>query len=118
MVADFVDEHRDLWRLSEADASGIEVVSVSERGLPTVQLVQRADGVEVFNSEVSAAVSPSNEVIAMAGQFFPGAASARESRRATATGAEEAIAVAALDLTGHDYATAGFVADEDRKRGR
>src|SRR3954452_9992625 len=49
-VTDFVDEHRDLWRLSEADTSGIEVVSVSERGLPTVQLIQRANGFEVFNS--------------------------------------------------------------------
>jgi extracellular elastinolytic metalloproteinase len=112
-VTDFIDEHRDLWRLSEADASGIDVVSVSRRGLPTVQLVQRTDGVEVFNSEVSAAVSPSNEVIAVAGQFFPGAASAQASRRASATSAEQAIAMAALDLTGHDYVEARFVAVED-----
>jgi extracellular elastinolytic metalloproteinase len=114
-VVDFVTEHRDLWRLSPADASGIEVVSVSRRGLPTVQLVQRADGLEVFNSEVTAAVSPANEVFSVAGQFFPGAVSAQESRRGpAATSAEEAIAVAALDLTGRDYSAAEFVAEPER----
>lgn len=66
--------------------------------------MQRAEGVEVFNSEVTAAVGARNEVISVAGQFFPGAGSASKSRRATATTAEEAVAVAALDLTGRDHA--------------
>jgi hypothetical protein len=113
-VNEFITSHRDLWRLSAADASGIEVVSVSRRGLPTVQLIQRTDGFEVFNSEVTAAVSPANEVISVAGQFFPGAVSAEESRRMTATSAEEAIAVAALNLTGRDYSAAEFVVEPDR----
>ena len=84
-----------------------------------MQLVQRVDGVEVFNSDVTAAVSPANEVISVAGQFFPGAASAQESRRGQRDQSPRRRSrVAALDLTGHDYAAADFVADDDRTGGR
>ncbi|MFI7494611.1 M36 family metallopeptidase [Kocuria sp. M4R2S49] len=107
-VQRFVTEHGDLWRLSEADAQGVEVVSVSGRGLRTVQLVQRAEGVEVFNSEATAAIGPDGAVVSVAGQFFPGAAEARSARTATTTSAEEAIALAAYDLTGVEYDSTAF----------
>jgi extracellular elastinolytic metalloproteinase len=88
-VTDFIDEHRDLWRLSEADASGIDVVSVSRRGLPTVQLVQRTDGVEVFNSEVQRGGQPVERGHRGGRPVLPGrgfgagvAASQRDQRRA------------------------------------
>ncbi|WIG16384.1 M36 family metallopeptidase [Kocuria rosea] len=121
-VQRFVTEHGDLWRLSEADAQGVEVVSVSGRGLRTVQLVQRADGLEVFNSEATAAIGPDGDVISVAGQFFPGAAQAAGARAATiaasstrdtttgVTTAEEAITVAAFDLTGVEYPATAFSA--------
>lgn len=111
-VTRFVEERGDLWRLSPEDVSGVEVVSVSGKGLQTVQLVQRAGGVEVFNSEVTAAVSPSNQVVSLAGQFFPGAATAQQSRRGPATTAEEAIVAAALDLTGSEYDPSAFTQED------
>ena len=111
-VQRFVTEHGDLWRLSEADAQGVTIVSVSGRGLRTVQLVQRADGLEVFNSEATAAIGPDGDVMSVAGQFFPGAAQAAGARAAsTTTGvttAEEAIAVVAFDLTGVEYPATAF----------
>ncbi|MGH3565049.1 MAG: M36 family metallopeptidase [Pseudonocardia sp.] len=112
-VTRFVKERGDLWRLSPEDVSGVEVVSVSGKGLQTVQLVQRAGGVEVFNSEVTAAVSRSNQVVSLAGQFFPGAATAQQSRSGPTTTAEEAIVAAALDLTGSEYDPSAF-AQEDQ----
>ncbi|GAA1746333.1 M36 family metallopeptidase [Kocuria aegyptia] len=109
-VQRFVAEHGDLWQLSAADAQGVEIVSVSGRGLRTVQLVQRADGLEVFNSEATAAIGPDGDVISVAGQFFPGAAQAGSARSAAAAGtaAEEAIAVAAFDLTGVEHDPSAF----------
>ncbi|MFI7743553.1 M36 family metallopeptidase [Kocuria rhizosphaericola] len=107
-VQRFVTEHGDLWRLSEADAQGVDVVSVSGRGLRTVQLVQRVEGVEVFNSEATAAIGPDGAVVSVAGQFFPGAVEARSARTATTTSAEEAIALAAYDLTGVEYGSTAF----------
>jgi extracellular elastinolytic metalloproteinase len=143
VVTEFIRSRGDLWKLSPEDASTIEVVSVSQpkgaleaaprarrgRGrtaarptfslanLRTVNLVQRIDGREVFNSDTTAAVNASNEVIAVSGQFFPGAAApAARSRAAAATrgpaatltAAEEAIARAAFDLTSIPYTAADF----------
>lgn len=108
----FVEERGDLWQLSAGDVSSVEVVSVSGKRLTTVQLVQRVDGMEVFNSDVTAAVGPNNQVVSLAGQFFPGVAAAQRSSRAVATSAEEAIAKAALDLTGIVYEPSEFVSDE------
>ena len=53
--------------------------------------MQRVDGVEVFNSDTTGAVNANNEVIAVAGQFFHGAAAsgaarARASRSARCDG--------------------------------
>jgi hypothetical protein len=48
----------------------------------------------------------------VAGQFFPGAAAAGRVRRAAATTAEEAIAVAAFDLTGRAYEASSFAVEE------
>ncbi|SDY98396.1 Fungalysin metallopeptidase (M36) [Amycolatopsis xylanica] len=108
-AANFVRERGDLWELSPSDAAGVEVVSVSGRGLPTVQLVQRVEGVEVFSSEVTAAIGGDNQVIALAGQFFPGATEAGGQRSAgPVTSAEEAISRAAHDLTGTHYEPAEF----------
>jgi hypothetical protein len=116
----FVADHADLWRLSDADAEGVEVVSVSGRGLRTAQLVQRVEGAEVFNSEATAAIGPSGEVISVAGQFFPGAAAAGGAARSAATSPEQAIAIAAFDLTGFEYASSAFgeVTDEADDSGR
>jgi extracellular elastinolytic metalloproteinase len=143
----FIRSRGDLWQLSAADAETIEVVSVSEpepppsraaagrRGarraaaasfdispLKTVNLIQRVEGVEVFNSDTTAAVNTNNDVIALAGHFFAGAAStatrSRASRRGvrgraaaaapTLTPAEDAIARAAFDLTNTPYTAADF----------
>jgi hypothetical protein len=148
-VVDFLQSRADLWRLTAEDAATIQVVSVSQpqgtpeaaaparRGararreaafdvskLKTVNLIQRVDGSEVFNSDTTAAVNADNEVVAVAGQFFPGTgasttkararrASPRAGRRrgaeAAATPAEEAIARAAFDLTNVPYTSTDFV---------
>ena len=146
-VALFIQERGDLWNLTSEDAETIEVVSISQprgaaepqtrggtrgggrsrsRGggsdfnignLKTVNLVQRVEGKEVFNSEVTAAVNADNEVISIAGQFFPGAGqTATRTRGATRSAAEggdltseeEAIARAAFDLTGTVYKPEDF----------
>ena len=139
-VADFIRSRADLWQLSPADAATIEVVSVSQprgdtarsgaraRGaarstfnigkLKTVNLVQRVEGTEVFNSDTTAAVNANNEVITVSGQFFPGAASRATRSRAVAarggagsanlTPPEEAIARAAFDLTNVAYTASDF----------
>ena len=75
-VMEFVQDRGDLWNLSADDAATVEVVSVSRRGLPTVQLVQRVGGTEVFNSEVKAAVDRNNQRVSLAGQLFPGVGAA------------------------------------------
>ncbi len=147
-VAEWVNRHADLWQLSDRDASTVEVVSVSQpradvvsgrararRGrttpgfdvskLRTVNLVQRVDGVEVFNSDTTGAVNDRNEVIAVAGQFFHGAAAsgaARSKARSRAAGADEApssvedaIARAAFDLTNVTYARSDFLRTADQQ---
>jgi hypothetical protein len=84
--------------------------------MKTVNLVQRVEGKEVFNSDVTAALGPSNEVLAVSGQFFPGAGESRVRSRAAGVGAaappltsaEEAIARAAFDLTSIPYQASEF----------
>jgi|GEM_PF-2155212 Fungalysin/Thermolysin Propeptide Motif./Fungalysin metallopeptidase (M36). len=143
-VTEFIRNRGNLWRLSPDDANTIEVVSVSRPNsepqaelapmrstrkgprarsestfnvgnLRTVNMVQRIEGKEVFNSEVTAAVTRDNEVLSVAGQFFPGAGTSAARSRAAATAAptartpeEEAIARAAFDLTNHPYTAADF----------
>ena len=154
-VTAFLKERGDLWNLSTADTATVEIVSVSQpqdqlepatrsgrtRGaaaaedspfslgnLKTVNLQQRVEGREVFNSDVSAMLNQNNEVVTVSGQFFPGAgASATRSRARSASAAvaptnntdntdntdnitstEEALALALLDLTGAVYQTSEF----------
>ncbi len=108
-VTQFIQDRGDLWDLTPQDAATVEVISVSRKGLNTVNLIQRVDGKEVFNSDVTAAVSSNNEVISLAGQLFPGAAAVRNRARAAASTSEEAaIAKAASDLTNIDYEAADF----------
>lgn len=120
-AAGFVKTRGDLWNLSKADAATVEVHSVSRQGLPTVRLIQRIGGVEVFNSELKAALSADNRVVSVTGQVFHGvsasrAAQARTARARAAKGkkargrlsAQAAIAKAALDLTGLAYEAADF----------
>ena len=146
-VLDFIRNRSDVWNLTAADTGTIEVVSVSQprsqapaeaapapRGarprarrasesafnlsnLKTVNLVQRVDGKEVFNSDVTAAVNANNEVLTVSGQFFPGASQSGERSRAQEAGAaipgtssseEEAIALAAFDLTNIVYNASDF----------
>ncbi len=119
----FVSERADLWQLSDQDMATVEVVSVSSQGLPTVRMIQKVEGVEVFQSDMTAAVTPDNKVVSVAGQLFRSAgaqptraaaraATARGARTAAvATGdlsAEEAIAKAASDLTGFPYKPSDF----------
>ncbi len=141
-VREFINNRSDLWRLSPDDAETIEVVSVSQPkretrkaskkgpaaalqpgeeddtfdigNLKTVNMVQRIEGKEVFNSEVTAAVTADNRVLSVAGQFFPGAGQSETRSRAAATAPtninspEEAIARAAFDLTGQQYTGSNF----------
>jgi extracellular elastinolytic metalloproteinase len=100
----FIQSRSDIWGLATEDAATVEVQSVSRRGLPTVRLIQRVDGVEVFDSEVSVALTPDNQIISVAGQLFPGtAAPAVPARAGASLSAEAAIAMAASDLTGMAY---------------
>lgn len=144
-VTQFLERQGDLWNLTPQDAATIEVVSVSQpradvdaagrgatrtrsRGagggsdfnignMRTVNLIQRVEGKEVFNSDVTAAVNANNEVLSVSGQFFPGAGEeASRSRAATRsiggggnlTSEEEAIARAAFDLTSAVYKAEDF----------
>jgi hypothetical protein len=145
-VAAFLKERGDLWNLTPEDTATVEVVSVSqpqqapepapERGrrrarssmsatgdapfsignMKTVNLQQRVEGREVFNSDVTAMVNAENQVVAVSGQFFPGAGGTGTRRRAMAatgaeektTPAEEAIARALHDLTGVEYQAKEF----------
>jgi hypothetical protein len=108
-VGELVQSRGDLWGLSDDDATTVEVKAVSRAGLPVVRLGQRVNGVEVFDSEVTAALTGANEVMAISGQFFPGTQEAAR-RRSAAPGAtvEMAVARAASDLTGDTYAPADF----------
>ncbi|MDQ3862672.1 MAG: M36 family metallopeptidase [Actinomycetota bacterium] len=108
-VTQFIQDRGDLWNLTPEDGSTVDVISVSRKGLNTVNLIQRVEGREVFNSDVTAAVSPDNEVISVSGQLFPGAAAASQgAMAATTTSEEEAIAKAALDLTNIAYEATDF----------
>jgi hypothetical protein len=110
-VTQFIQDRRDLWHLTPEDEATVEVVSTSQRGLPTVNLIQRIEGKEVFNSDVTASVGSNNEVVSIAGQFFPGVAAAPSRSRAiaeTKTSEEEAIAKAAADLTNVTYEASDF----------
>jgi extracellular elastinolytic metalloproteinase len=109
-VRRFLRSRGDLWNLTGADVDGVEVRSVSRTGLKTVRLVQRIDGVEVFDSEVTVALNPANEVLSVVGQLFPGAGGARQRRRSIdARSPEESIARAAFDLTRVVYKASDFV---------
>jgi extracellular elastinolytic metalloproteinase len=119
-VGRFLADHGDLWRLAPQDVAGVVVRTVSGTRLRTAHLVQRAGDVEVFDSEVTAALGPGDEVVSVAGQFFPGAADAARAGRADAPAAltaEEAIAVAARDLTGVEYEASSFVLASDGSGG-
>ncbi|HKS24787.1 MAG TPA: M36 family metallopeptidase, partial [Thermoanaerobaculia bacterium] len=90
--------------------------------LRTVNMVQRVDGKEVFNSDVTAAVNPANDVVAVAGQFFSGAGQPAARTRARAAGEalakeEEAIARAAFDLTNAAYDASDFAPSADTSGG-
>jgi len=139
-VLDFIKNEGGLWNLTDTDAAAVEVVSVSSPrsvapartaartasraadddfnigNLQTVNLIQKVDGKEVFNSDVKAAVDGSNRVLSVSGQFFPGASAAvssRAGRAATsASSEEEAIARAAFDLTSIEYTAKDFARTE------
>src|SRR5438477_6981296 len=70
----FVRDRADLWQLNDQDLATVDVVSVTTRGLPTVRMVQKIDGVEVFQSDMTAAVGADNHVVSVSGQLFHGAA--------------------------------------------
>jgi extracellular elastinolytic metalloproteinase len=117
----FARSRADLWNLSDADVDTLEVSSVSRQGLPTVRLVQRIDGVEVFQGELKAAVDANNQVLSVSGQAFAGAGT---SSGLTARGAgagtlspQAAIAKAVSDLTGAEYAAKDFKSAGRRKQG-
>ena len=118
----FVKDRADLWQLNNQDVDTVEVMSVSSQGLPTVRMIQKVDGVEVFQSDMTAAVAADNKVLSVTGQLFhsagtgPMRAAARRANDRSRTGgapagnlsAEEAIAKAAFDLTGFAYKPSDF----------
>jgi Zn-dependent metalloprotease len=120
-VQQFVRSRADLWNLSDVDTNTVEVQSVSRQGLPTVQLIQRIDGVEVFQGELKAAVDDNNNVLSVTGQVFAGAGASAsrqgQKSRAGHLSPEAAIAKAASDLTGADYSAKDFKA-VNQARGR
>ena len=119
-VQQFVRSRADLWNLSDADSDTLEVHSVSRQGLSTVQLMQRIDGVEVFQGEIKAAVDANNNVLSVTGQAFAGAGSSASRRgrksRAGHLLPQAAIAKAALDLTGVEYSAKDFKAVSPRTK--
>jgi hypothetical protein len=97
--------------MTAEDAANVDVVAVSQRVMPTVRLIQRVEGKEVFGSDVTVTVSPDNRVMTVAGMLFSGTGTGDAQLRARAaatTPAEAAIAKAALDLTGLDFQDADF----------
>jgi hypothetical protein len=113
----FVQDRADLWHLDNQDVGTVGVESVSTQGLPTVRMLQRVNGVEVFQSNMTAAVGADHNVVSVTGQLFHGAATvpARGAARAAAAGSaalaeEAAIAKAAFDLTGFAYTASDFKA--------
>jgi hypothetical protein len=120
-VQQFVRSRSDLWNLSDADTRTLEVHSVSRQGLPMVHLVQRIDGVEVFQGELKAAVDANNNVLSVTGQAFAGAGVSMSRRglksRAGHLSPEAAIAKAASDLTGVEYSAKDFKAVDQRTEG-
>lgn len=111
-VQDFIRARGDLWNLSDADAKTLEVRSVSLQGLPMVHMVQKINGIDVFQGELKAALDTNNNVMSVTGQAFAGAG-APASRRTPKTRAkqqspEAAIAKAATDLTSVEYSAADF----------
>ena len=115
----FIADRADLWGLSGDDLATVEVVSVSRRGLPAVRLVQKVAGVEVFQSEMTAAVDSDNQVVSLAGQFFGevAGAPAQAERRGQGASVEEAIVRAATDLTGSDYGASAVLSKGDAEGG-
>jgi extracellular elastinolytic metalloproteinase len=108
-VTQFIQDRGDLWNLTSADIATVEVVSVSRKGLNTVNLIQRVAQKEVFNSEVTVALTSNQEVLSLSGQLFPGTSAARSRAvAATTISAVEAIAKAAFDLTSVVYLATDF----------
>ena len=106
----FLRERGDLWELSPADAATVEVGAVSRQGLPTVQMVQRIGGIDVFQGELKLGLGTDNAVHSVVGQVFSGAGAAQ---RAAAHPKKHlppaaAIARAASDLTGLTYLAKEF----------
>jgi extracellular elastinolytic metalloproteinase len=111
-VRAFVDDRADLWGLGPDDTATVEISSVSEQGLRTAHLIQRVGNREVFDSDVTVALTPANEVIAITGQLFAGA-SAAAAEAALPADTRAAIAAAASDLTGRTYAAETFAEQPD-----
>lgn len=116
----FVRDQKDLWQLDDNDVETVEVLSVSQQGLPTVRMVQRIGDVEVFQSNMTVAVAPDHGVVSVTGQLFSGVAAGLARSTARRAGgenagagdlsAEDAIAKAASDLTSQPYEPGDFEA--------
>jgi extracellular elastinolytic metalloproteinase len=113
----FIEAHGDLWNLSGTDMDTVQVRSVSSRGLPTVRLIQQVNGTDVFNSDMTVALNTANEVVSVTGQLFAGAnvPAARRLDAPRETPIEEAIALAARDLTNHPYDADEFTPGAERQ---
>lgn len=117
-AAEFLRERGDLWELTAADAATVQVGAVSRQGLPTVHMVQRINGVDVFQGELKLGLGTDNSVHSVIGQVFPGAGAAP---RAAADPKKRlppaaAIALAASDLTGQTYSAKDFKAAKAAKK--
>jgi extracellular elastinolytic metalloproteinase len=112
----FVRDRADLWELADEDLECVEVRSVSRRGLKAVRMVQRMEGKEVFDSEVTVSMGKDNAVTNVSGQLFNGSGDGRRrAREAPQTPETAAIAMAASDLTGRQYRAEEFAPAPARK---
>jgi extracellular elastinolytic metalloproteinase len=115
-AAEAVADHADEWGLTPEDLATVTAGKVSGGGaLRTVRLTQQVGGVEVFNSDVTVALDADDAAVALSGRLFGGAAAAASSTalaEAAPVAAEAAIAFAASDVTGAQYAADEFAATE------
>ena len=69
----FVQDRADLWQLDDRDVGTVDVVSVSTtRSANCRRRLQKVDGVEVFQSDMTAAVARNNRVVSVSGTAVSG----------------------------------------------
>ncbi|MFP2923861.1 myxosortase-dependent M36 family metallopeptidase [Pyxidicoccus sp. 3LG] len=100
----YLGEHRELYRLSRADASHLPVRGVHRMraGTSIVTFAQEVDGIEVFRQSLKVLLDEDQQLIAMSGHLSPEASEPRGGNKASrfTLAPREAIALAWRDLHG------------------